>query len=126
MRDDACPDCRRMTAGDCGKHGPWEKHDCVNWNSNGACYICRRPLSIEEQTRDEAGMSRQGGPAMSLQELRREEAAERDAREIADPRSGLVAQLRAFVEKWRTFEPDEFRNYDCADDLEDFIKTLTT
>lgn len=22
MRDDCCPDCRRLTAGDCGKHGP--------------------------------------------------------------------------------------------------------
>jgi hypothetical protein len=26
-------------------------HDCLDWNSGGACYLCRRPLSIEEQTR---------------------------------------------------------------------------
>jgi hypothetical protein len=26
-------------------------HDCVDWNSGGACFICHRPLSIEEQTR---------------------------------------------------------------------------
>lgn len=30
-------------------------HDCRNWNSGGACLICRRPLTIEEQTETESG-----------------------------------------------------------------------
>lgn len=38
--------------------GPWRRpadddHECLDWNSGGACFLCRRPLSIEEQTRGE-------------------------------------------------------------------------
>jgi hypothetical protein len=35
-----------------------DDHDCIDWNSGGACFICRRSLSIEEQLRDDPYMLR--------------------------------------------------------------------
>lgn len=35
---------------------PGADHDCLDWNSGGACFICRRPLSIEEQTRGDVDL----------------------------------------------------------------------
>jgi hypothetical protein len=32
---------------------PDDDHDCLTWNSGGVCYVCRRPLSVEEQQRGE-------------------------------------------------------------------------
>lgn len=29
------------------------EHDCADWNSGGACYICRRPLSVVEQQQEQ-------------------------------------------------------------------------
>lgn len=28
-----------------------DDHDCLDWNSGGSCFMCHRPLSIEEQHR---------------------------------------------------------------------------
>lgn len=33
-------------------NSPFDRHDCIDWNSGGACLLCRRFLSIEEQTRE--------------------------------------------------------------------------
>jgi hypothetical protein len=31
-----------------------DDHDCIDWNSGGACFVCRRPLSVEEQLAPDA------------------------------------------------------------------------